>query len=160
MKFATGLFAVSASLLSTLAQAEEQQIYISSYAEQDRLCELQAADGTLPFEESGRSDKTVSGCSVSIDRKVFDRQFEYCALSGIKEYNDDRFVQEHDYGSHCNFDLQNENVVFEAVRGFGFSEGSTSSLFCNFTCFETEISEVIEGSDLDAIKSEPLPLWE
>lgn len=159
MKLISGIVALSASLAAGLAHAEVQQVFVASHAEASRSCELQSYDDIVPFKGITQAEKTTSECAVSVPKEAFDRQFQYCALSGIRQYNDGWYENEHDYGSHCNFQVEDDQVVFEASRGFGLSEGSTSSLFCSFTCVANETAESIAGEDLEVIKSTPLPDW-
>lgn len=157
MRLTISAFLLATSLVPALSSAQVKQITIGARAAPEGPCEIQTRHetGFLPGETVAR--KTQTDCAVSAPKTVFFEQYEYCALSGIKEYNDDRFSLEHDFGSHCSFEIDETEVTFKASRGFGFSESSTSALFCSFTCIEKGVDAMKTGTDLDVITSEPLP---
>lgn len=148
---------LTASLLPTLSSADVKQVTVGAHAEPQGPCEVQTHDQSVFFPGDTTAEKTQTDCSVSIPKTVFFEQYQYCALSGIKEYNDDRFAREHDFGSHCSFEIEEDTVSFKASRGFGFSEDSTSALFCSFTCISSGgETQSPQGTDLDVILSRPL----
>lgn len=157
MRLTIGAFMLAASLLPTLSSADVKQVTVGSHAEPLGPCEAQTHDQSVFFPGQTTATKTQTDCSVSIPKTVFFEQYQYCALSGIKEYNDDRFTRNHDFGSHCSFKIEENDVILKASRGFGFSEGSTSTLFCSFTCISSDgKAQSPEGTDLDVILSQPL----
>lgn len=151
---------LSASLTSSLSQAEITQLNIASYADADSSCQVETLDNSPPFNGMETAKKTKTNCAISLLKSDFHSQYEFCALSGIREFNDDRYVREHDFGSHCTFEIRSDHVVFEASRGFGFKDDSTSVLFCGFTCVQTDKVEVQKGEDLGRVISQPLAPWE
>lgn len=139
---------------ASLGSDPVDQVYISSHAEKDQACELQGGEEP-PFTIDQHKEKTRSGCTVSIPKELFFQRYDYCALSGMNEYNDDTLDREHDYGSQCSFTVDDASVSFKATRGFGFKEGSTSALYCIFSCVKPD-SVSSPGDDLEAIISKPL----
>lgn len=130
------------------------QVYIASHAQNDQPCELQGGEEP-PFAIDQNKERTRSGCTVSIPKELFFQRYDYCALSGMNEYNDDRLDRQHDYGSQCSFNINESSVSFKATRGFGFKEDSTSALYCIFSCVKPE-SVSSPRDDLEVIISKPL----
>ena len=155
MRVVIGALALSASLWSSVTLGDVEQISIASHANPDRACELTNYSGDDPFPTSSEATATLASCSVSVPKVNFNNQFQFCALSTIRENNDDKSFYEHDYGSHCGFEILDEQVVFSAVRGFGFHEDSTSMLYCQFTCVGPGTGS--SSQSLTPIESEPLP---
>ena len=146
---------LTAVAFSSMSEARGvQQFGITSHADPLQDCGLRSRSYDEAFPGVMQTNRTKSGCEVSVPKFVFEQRFEYCALSSVKETNDDRYTWEHDYGSQCSFEFIGDEAVFKAVRGFGFSDESTSMLYCGFTCIEA--SEPPAGEDLMLIKSTPL----
>lgn len=146
--------ALSAAPLTAFAGGV-QQFHVNTSADPTIDCSLQNSDNNEPLTEGQRSQRTQSGCRVSVPLDTFNQRFQFCSLSAIKETNDERLRMEHDYGSQCSFEIIDNQAVFTAVRGYGFHPESTSMLSCGFTCVENPNG--MPGDDLDVIKSEPLP---
>lgn len=156
------LFSMSVVAAETTEQTEApapssdpvEQVFVASHAEPPQDCNLVGRDGKV-FGIDQSSQKLNANCTVSVPKTLFFQRYQYCALSGINEYNDDRFSRAHDFGSQCSFNINDDSVSFRASRGFGLENESTSSLYCVFTCVKNQ-SGGPAGDDLGVIVSQPL----
>jgi hypothetical protein len=160
MRLTFNAFVLAASISPALSTADVMQISVSSSALPHSSCEIDPLSDDVFLTGHITGKKTQSDCAVSVSKPLFFEQYKYCALSGLKEYNDEKNNSGRNLGSHCSFEIKENDVVFSASRGFGLKEGSFSSLFCIFTCIQNVESGVKRGRDLQFIKSKPLLPWE